>query len=148
MAALLTYSMNGLPRGQGRPRATARRGFATVYKASADRTYESSVRRVAEAAMSGRPPFEGPLILSVRFRLPIPKSATKRTRSAMAAGLIAPTTKPDLSNALKAIEDAMNRVVFIDDAQVVRGVQEKIYAEVPGVDVILLPWTPQVAHGE
>lgn len=145
MAALLSFSMNGLPRGQGRPRATARKGFTSIYKAAEDRKYEASVKRLAETAMAGRDPFEGPLMLSLRFRLPIPKSATKRVKALMAAGQIAPTVKPDLSNAVKAIEDGMNRIAYVDDVQIIRGVQEKIYAEVPGVDVVLLAWTPRGA---
>lgn len=143
MAALLAFKMDGLPRGQGRPHATAARGFVTVYKAAKDRTYEKSIGVIARTAMAGRGPYEGPLVLSLRFRLPIPKSQTKRTRSLMAAGQIAPTVKPDLSNAVKAIEDAMNGIAYIDDVQIVRGVQEKIYAETPGVDVVLLPWSPR-----
>lgn len=148
MTALLSFKMNGLPRGQGRPHATARGGFVTVYKAAKDRTYEKTVADVAKAAMAGRSPYEGPLVLSLRFRLPIPKSATKKARELMASGQVAPTVKPDLSNALKAIEDAMNGIVYVDDVQIARGIQEKIYAEVPGVDVVLRRWFPPTQGGE
>ena len=141
--ALLTFSMNGLPRGQGRPRAAKRGGFVAVYKADTDRRYEASVAKVAEAAMAGRDPFEGPLSLSLRFRMPIPKSSTKRVKTSMAAGEIPPTTKPDTSNMVKAIEDAMNGVAFVDDAQIVRLFATKLYAEVPGVDVRVEAFEPQ-----
>jgi len=140
---VLTYSMSGLPRGQGRPRATARGGFASVYKASADRKYEQSVAKVAAAAMAGRDPMEGPLSVSLRFRMAIPKSATKRVKASMAAGEIPPCTKPDLSNLVKAIEDAMNGIVYVDDCQIVRAFQTKIYAEQPGVDVRVEAFQPQ-----
>jgi len=135
----LTFSMQGLPRGQGRPRATARGGFATVYKDPKSRAYEKSVGAVAALAMGSRTPFAGPLSVSLRFRMPIPKSETKRVREAMAAGEIAPTTKPDLSNLVKAIEDGMNAVVYVDDVQIVRSFTTKIYSEKPGVDVQVLP---------
>lgn len=148
MTALLAFRMDGLPRGQGRPNATARGGFVTVYKAAKDRVYEKSVALVAKAAMGVREPYEGPLVLSLRFRLPIPKSATKAARALMASGQVAPTVKPDLSNALKAIEDAMNGVVYVDDVQIARGIQEKIYAETPGVDVVLRRWEPRGSHVE
>lgn len=141
--AALVFSMAGVPRGQGRPRATAKRGYASVYKAGADKKYESSVRAVALKAMAGRDPFEGPLSLALRFRMPIPKSATRRVREGMAAGEIAPTTKPDWDNAAKAICDAMNAVVFVDDAQIVRAFVTKIYAEKPGVDVKVEAFAPQ-----
>jgi Holliday junction resolvase RusA-like endonuclease len=141
--APLTFSMNGLPRGQGRPRATARGAHATVYKDKADRRYEASVARVATSAMAGRPPMLGALQIALRFRMPIPRSHSKAVRIAMAAGEIAPTTKPDLSNLVKAIEDGMNTIVFADDAQIVRAVTSKIYAERPGVDIRVSPFQPQ-----
>lgn len=131
----VAFSMDGAPRGQGRPRATARNGFATVYKDGKSRKYEDEVRVLARLAMGSKAPFEGPLSVSLRFRLPIPKSASKRTRDAMAAGEIAPTTKPDLSNMVKSIEDGMNKVVYVDDAQIVRNFNTKVYATTPGVDV-------------
>lgn len=137
------FRMDGLPRGQGRPRATARGGFARVYKDPKSREYEAEVAGLARDAMAGREPFTGPLSLSLCFRMPIPKSETKRVRAAMAAGEIAPTTKPDLSNLVKAIEDGMNGVVFIDDCQVVRNFNTKIYHERPGVDVQVLVFEPQ-----
>ena len=61
----------------------------------------------------------------------------------MAAGEIPPTTKPDTSNMVKAIEDAMNGVAFVDDAQIVRLFATKLYAEVPGVDVRVEAFEPQ-----
>lgn len=139
----LVFSMAGSPRGQGRPRATARGGFATIYKDDKSRKYELSVARVAAVAMAGRAPLEGPLSVSLRFRMPIPASAPKRTKAAMAAGEIAPTTKPDLSNLMKAIEDGMNRVVFSDDSQIVRSFVTKVYSDRPGVDVRVEAFAPQ-----
>lgn len=140
---VLTFSMSGLPRGQGRPRATTRGGHPTVYKPTADRKYEAWVAKVAQAAMNGRDPLEGPLSVSLRFRMPIPASQNRRVKGSMAAGDIPPCTKPDLSNLTKAIEDAMNGVVYVDDSQIVRGFQTKIYAEHPGVDVRVEAFQPQ-----
>lgn len=93
--------------------------------------------------MAGRDPFEGPLSVSLRFRMPIPKSATKRARLGMAAGEIAHTSRPDLDNCQKAILDAMNGVVFHDDSQIVRSFTTKLYAEQPGVDVRVEAFQPQ-----
>lgn len=140
---VIAFSMTGDPRGKGTARAAVRGRFATVYSDPKTRKYERSVASVAISIMAGRNPLEGPLSLSVRFRLAIPKSISKRERAAMLAGEIAPTKKPDLSNLLKAIEDGMNGIVFIDDAQIVRGFQTKIYAEKPGVDVRVEAFAPQ-----
>lgn len=140
---VLSFSLNGAPRGQGRPRAAVRGSHASVYKATPDRKYEDSIRKAAAKIMDGRDPLEGPVSLSLRFRLPIPKSYNKRVRASMLAGETPPTTKPDLSNMVKAIEDALNGVAFVDDSQVVRSFQTKIYAEQPGVDVRIEAFAPQ-----
>lgn len=147
----LTFSMSGAPRGQGRPRATAARGYASIYKDPKSRKYEDSVAVVARDVMAGRAPLEGPLSVSLRFRMPIPASAPKRTKTAMAAGEIAHTSKPDADNLVKAMLDGMSshskdpktKIVFLDDAQVVRLFATKIYAERPGVDVRVEAFMPQ-----
>ncbi|MDP3869156.1 RusA family crossover junction endodeoxyribonuclease [Phenylobacterium sp.] len=139
MSEPLVFSFSGDPRGQGRPRAAKRGGFISVYKDPKSRKYEDSVAEVAAQAMAGRTPFVGALSASYRFRLPIPTSYPKWRREAMAAGEIAPTTKPDLSNMLKAMEDGMNGVVFVDDCQIVRTFLTKIYHPTPGVDVRVAP---------
>jgi Holliday junction resolvase RusA-like endonuclease len=146
---VVAFSMSGEPRGKGRPRATVRKvgqkTVATVYTDDATRKYEASVRAVAQKAMAGRDPLEGPLSLSLRFRMPIPKSATKRAKAGMASGEIAHCSRPDLDNCQKALMDAMNGVVFCDDGQVVRAFTTKLYAEQPGVDVRVEAFAPQGA---
>ena len=140
---VLTFSMSGAPRGQGRPRATARRGFASVYKAAADRRYESSVAAVAKAAMGSQSPLEGALAVSLRFRLPVPKSATKRDRTAYLSGERAYFGAFDIDNLAKAILDACNGICWGDDKQIVRLFVTKIAAELPGADVRIEAYQPQ-----
>lgn len=140
---VLVFSMSGAPRGQGRPRTAVRGGFATIYKDAKSRTYENSVKALATKNMAGRPPLTGALSVSMQFRMPIPKSAPKRQRLAMAAGEVPHVSKPDKSNLLKAIEDAFNGVVWVDDSQIVRGFQTKIYSEEPGVTVRVEALEPQ-----
>jgi Holliday junction resolvase RusA-like endonuclease len=144
--AVLAFSMSGEPRGKGRPRVDTRGAFPRMHTDGKTARYERSVQKVAMAHMVGRTPFAGPVSVSLRFRLPIPKSLPKVTRAAMAAGEIAPAKKPDLDNMAKAILDAMNKVVFLDDAQVVRSFQTKVYAEQPGVDVRVEAFAPQGAE--
>lgn len=141
----LVFSMSGTPRGQGRPRATARGGFAKVYKADKDRSYERSVGQIAKAAMGGAPPFEGPLSVSLRFRLQPPKSMTKRQRAAVLAGEEAYAGAYDIDNLVKSILDGCNKIAFADDKQVVRLFATKIAHERAGVDVRIEPLAPRVA---
>ena len=55
----IAFSMVGTPIGKGRPRATARGGFARVYTPAPTRLYEGSVAAAARAFMAGRPPLRG-----------------------------------------------------------------------------------------
>lgn len=143
MPAILSFSMSGLPQGKGRHNFDTRGRFPRAYTPAKTARYEASVRRIAERKMDGRPPIEGGVGVAIRFRLPIPKSASKRTKAAMAAGEIAHVTKPDFDNMTKAILDAFNKVVFRDDSQVCRAFIEKVYAERPGVDVRVEALAPQ-----
>lgn len=145
-APLLSFSMSGAPRGQGRPRATARRGLASVYKAATDRRYESSVAAVARTAMGALSPLEGALSVSLRFRLPVPKSATKRDRAAYLSGEQAYFGAFDIDNLAKAILDGCNGICWVDDRQIVRLFVTKIAAEMPGVDVVVRAWAPGSAE--
>jgi Holliday junction resolvase RusA-like endonuclease len=131
----LVFSMTGNPRGKGRPRATMRGAHASMYTDAKTRAYEASVKRLALAAMAGVPPLEGALSVSLRFRMPIPKSATKKAKAAMSAGETPHTSKPDIDNLQKALLDGMNGAVFRDDSQIVRAFTTKIYSDKPGVDV-------------
>jgi Holliday junction resolvase RusA-like endonuclease len=156
---VLAFSMSGEPRGKGRPRVDTRGVFPRMHTDQKTIEYERSISAVARKAMAGRPPFTGPTSVSLRFRVSVPKAATKSRRAAMLAGEIAPTTKPDIDNAAKACLDGMAvdaimrrkllklkrdgaqvdldqaRIVFRDDAQITRLFVTKVYAEQPGVDV-------------
>ena len=50
-----------------------------------------------------------------------------------------PGKKPDLSNVQKAAEDAINGVVFLDDALIVSSYAMKRYSDLPRVEVLVMP---------
>jgi len=111
--------------------------FVHLYTPSKTVQYESTVRVLAATAMAGRPPIEGPVIMSVLLRYPIAASWSGAQKRRALAGQVLPTRKPDGSNCVKAIEDAMNEVVFKDDVQVIDCHVYRRYAEVPGAVVIV-----------
>ena len=80
-------------------------------------------------------PFQGPITLSVKAFLPIPKSKSKKWRTAAVAGEIKPTIKPDTDNLVKQIMDCANGVFWKDDKQIFRLHAEKWYAEIPRWEV-------------
>lgn len=64
-------------------------------------------------------PWNEPLKLEIVFKVSRPKSVKRNF----------PTVKPDGSNLLKAVEDALNTILWHDDAQIITWNLAKRYAE-------------------
>ena len=63
---------------------------------------------------------------------------SKRKREAALAGRLRPTTKPDVSNVLKGVEDALKGVWYVDDSQIVGyGELGKWYSEQPRIEIAM-----------
>jgi Holliday junction resolvase RusA-like endonuclease len=75
--------------------------------------------------------------MSVIAYMTIPKSKSKKFRKAAMEGEERPTKKPDLSNIVKGVEDALNGVLYKDDSQIVNLSMEKYYSEEPRLEVTL-----------
>lgn len=105
-----TFEVYGKVRGQGRPRSDFKR--KRVYKARADREWEESVK---EAYINGNGPWFGdrPVSLCVTAHRELPKATPKRIERE------ADVHRPDASNVLKGVEDALNGIAYVDDCQVV-----------------------------
>lgn len=104
--------------GKARPRATYNPhiGRSIIYTPDQTARQEDDLQIWARDAMQGRPLHEGPLMLRVRAFYAPPKSWSGRKA---AAALGTPkTSKPDIDNVVKLIKDALNGVVWVDDAQV------------------------------
>lgn len=147
---VLVLNLAGMPKGWSRAghriAGSGDKRFVQTYTPTPMRKYQDSIGKAAMAAMVGRAPLEGGLSVSLRFRMPIPASASKRLKAAMAAGEVPHVTKPDKDNLTKAIYDALNKIVWRDDAQICRGFQTKIYSETPGVDIRVEALEPQPAQ--
>jgi len=124
----------GAPRGKGRHRAQVvqRGGVARIHSHPDQKTeaYESALRLAAGAVMRGRPLLTGPLEVRIFAMMPIPASWSKRKRLDAIERRFRPTVKPDFDNIAKVI-DALNHVVWADDASVVDGLVRKFYSETP-----------------
>ena len=132
--ALVIVEMAGAPVGKGRQRARIASGkgrmFVQTYTPAKTRKYEAPLRLLAQAAMRGRPPFEGPLAMTVTAVMPIPQSWSQKKQQDAAAGLILPTVKPDWDNLGKPT-DAFNEVVWRDDRQLADVRVLKVYGRRP-----------------
>ena len=80
-------------------------------------------------------PHEGQVGIEVVAYFPVPKSASKKRRDLMLAGVLRPKVKPDWDNIGKICSDALNGIAYRDDSQVVDAVVRKWYGERPRVEV-------------
>lgn len=71
--------------------------------------------------------------------MPIPKRFTKIQRAQVQSGDLRPAKKPDCSNIVKGIEDALNGMIWKDDAQIVTLIVRKWYSESPRAIVEVTP---------
>lgn len=136
MSAPITIRLAGAPHGKGRPRFVRETGHA--FTPAKTRSYEAALRIAAGEAMTGQTPMEGPVSVTVLACFPIPVSWSKKKQLAAVTGDIRPTGKPDLDNLLKAL-DALNEIVFRDDAQIVEAVITKTYSTLPSLIVTVRP---------
>lgn len=108
-------------------------GFVSIYTPKETVDYEALVSAAAKRAMAGRAPLAGPVEILLELRMPIPVSWSKKKQVAASAGQVRATKKPDSGNVQKAIEDAMNEIVYVDDAQIVVTTVRKLYHAEPCV---------------
>lgn len=137
MTDFITIRITGHPVPQGRPRAVAFAGHARLYKPAKSRRWEQDARQEARIVMGDRKPFVGCLIVDLKSFIVPPMGWAAWKRDAALAGRIRPTSKPDVSNLLKAAEDALNGVVWLDDAQIVNAGASKHYAAQPEVQIVI-----------
>lgn len=106
----------GVIRGKGRPRFV--RATGRSYTPEQTRSYEAVLKMAAIEAMGDRLPLLGPVRLYMEAVFEPAASMPKKKRLAALIGGLFPTKKPDADNIVK-LTDALNGVVWKDDAQVV-----------------------------
>lgn len=129
----VTLTIPGQPVAKGRPRMTR---TGRTYTPAKTRQYEAAVKALALHDI-GSVLLEGPLEMHIIMSFRIPKSWPKARREAAWEGRLWHTIKPDASNVQKAIEDALEGVIYANDCQICRLRVDKLYSTVPCVTVIV-----------
>lgn len=131
------------PRPQARHRT---RAFKTKQGRMAVQAYDSKETKLDNEQLWAmllphKPPepLSGALCLEINAYLRIPKGFSKKKTAEALSGILRPTTKPDVSNLVKKLEDRMNRIFFKDDSQIVSLTVRKFYGTPPRWEVEILP---------
>lgn len=126
----------GEPVGKGRPKFRRVGNFTQTYTPSKTAKYEQLVRLEYEAQIGNFCfPKEKALSMTIRILKGIPKSTSGTRTQKMLTGIIFPGKRPDVDNCIKAVLDALNKVAFHDDSQVVRILAYEVYSEDPRLEV-------------
>lgn len=131
------FTVPGQPKGKARAR-TVRRGGGKNFSYTPEGTvlYENLIK-TCYLQDAGHVLFNDgqPLAVSITAFYEVPKSYSKKKKQEMLDGQLYPTKKPDIDNIAKCVLDALNKLAYRDDTQVVRLHMEKHYAEIPRVEV-------------
>lgn len=132
---MISFFVPGPPTAKGRTKVGRVGGFVRMFTPEKTVKYESTVAMFAGQAMGDRNLFDGPVSLELVLYMGVPASWSAKKQGMALSGEIIPTTKPDASNVLKAVEDAMNGIVYLDDKQISDLSVKKRYSSHPGVGV-------------
>lgn len=139
-APIVSFIVPGIPVGKGRHRSRiahdrGEREYIATYPDKKTVKYEKNVAIEAKIAMRGRRPVGGAICIVVRAYYPIPSSWPQWRKREARIGIIAPKVKPDWDNIGKACSDAMNGIVYPDDAAIVTACVLKRYSLDPRVEI-------------
>jgi Holliday junction resolvase RusA-like endonuclease len=126
---MLTITIPGAPVGKQRARAT--RG-GRMYTPAKTANTEAFVKLCAMQALPEKYEIAvEPLFVAVEAICDVPASWSKKKRETALSGVSRPTGKPDLDNIAKLYCDALNGIVWKDDAQIVNMQLTKRYGHEP-----------------
>lgn len=119
----------GEPTAKGRPRL----GKFGTFTPTKTVNYETLVKELF--IISKQEKIEGQLQVEITAYFSIPKSTSKSKKIDMQCYIVRPTKKPDLDNIAKICLDALNKLAYEDDSQVVELKIRKFYSDDPRVEI-------------
>ena len=124
MTSAIIIEVDGIPKGQPRPRAFSRSGKARVHDPGTAECWKGAI---ALTAIPLRPasPLTGPLRVTITFYMLRPKRLMRKIDPTYA---IPHTATPDADNLAKAVLDCLTEIgMWVDDSQVYKLNIEKLY---------------------
>lgn len=132
---ILKFRIHGVPQPRGSKKpitAPGRRRGLLIDDNKKSGPWMDVVARYARKAMGDAKPFDGPLCLKAIFFRQRPLAHYSKRGGLLPSAPAFPATKPDCSKLLRAIEDAMNKIVYVEDGRLVDSYPSKRWGK-PGV---------------
>lgn len=124
------------PVQQARPRATTRniRGkHARLYDPPKGKSFKAQLQYLAKAKRIKR--FDESIEVSIQFYRKVQGSVSLVEHNRRVSGAHRPVVKPDVDNYIKATLDALNGIIWKDDAQIVTLHAAKYYSDHPRIEM-------------
>lgn len=127
----------GDPQGKGRPRYS--KATRRMYTPAETVAYEKLIQALYYQAYSCEAfPKGEPLEMLITAFCPAPQSDSLKIRAMKLCGKIGATVKPDWDNIGKIVSDALNKVAYYDDNQIVDARVRKFYSDRPRVEITIM----------
>lgn len=130
----IRVTVPGEPVGKGRPRFT--NGHAYTPKKTEE--CEEKIKLLYKLSAKGyKFPRHVPVDVRIKAYYTIPVSDSNRQHSRKRAGIIRPCKTPDVDNIGKIVFDALNKMAYEDDAQIVDFQIRKFYSDNPRIEILV-----------
>lgn len=117
----------GKIKGKSRPKFFRRGNFVGTYTPDQTVSYENLIKLMYYEKYGKEDPVSGPVKLTLVAYFEIPKSFSRKKQLDAENQRIYPTKKPDFDNIEKIICDALNKIAYKDDSQIVENHTYKLY---------------------
>ena len=121
--------------GQAQAKQRPRWSGYHMYTAKETVNFETYVKEMFVISYPDFMPLEGPLAMTLTAWLMIPKSTSKKKAKLMVERVIRPDKKPDWVNVASAICDALEKLAYKNDSQIVTAVFHKFYSHQPRLEI-------------
>lgn len=117
------------PKGGGKPRAAMQDASGANGK-----NWRSAIVGVLASAWKW-PPLDCPLAVDFEFTMPRPKAHYRPNGELRPNAPVFHTGKPDTTKLVRAAEDSINGIAWVDDSRIVIQNATKVYGDRPGMAV-------------
>lgn len=125
----IKLTIYGEPVPQARPRFAGH-----AYDTTKSRNFKEGVQWQAIQQYKGKP-LECPLFVQMDFYRSIQASGSKKKKQQKKDGLILPCQKPDVDNLYKSASDALTKIIWKDDNQIIGILATKHYDDGKGARI-------------
>ena len=128
---IIHLAIPGEPQGKQRHKWSPR----GTYSPKKTVNYETYIKELFAVKYPDFRPVESVLIMELQAWLMIPTSASKKKRKLMQDLALKPGKRPDIDNVIKVVMDALEKLAYKNDSQIVEAHLYKFYAERPRLDI-------------